>query len=467
VLCLDRLQLLLSPLLVTDLSLLSKALCLFLLLLGQLVPLLLQRLLHLGRVDCLQPLLPLFDDLVPRQQPLVVPHLALVISLRDLSLQLCRLDLKPVGVDGVEGLVEDVEHGHELGAHLLAGHRLHMGALRHLGLLGLGQVCSKVDAGGAMIYANLHVIVSRALNNQTLHVVAIAEDGERDEAFHGDALIHLRHLLQKPDQGHVPEGLCVLLDSGKFLRVLDHIQPLINFTADTQWVEIHFEPVVEVTELLRGTGDDSEPDAVLEQSEPCGRLVERQEHGQPCHLLRGGPVCLYEPVKLRVLAWQGDAEAGGQHPAGHLGELLLGDVLLHLSRQLEVLEHRRGVEQDVAGLPKDERQLLVVVGHHLRLEHLLGERHESVDVLHGLVSLLPELHVDGSVELDQPGVQVHLLRLRVVQVDRVCRWVLVLDDQVQMVPEFVTKLPKFSFPLVLEAKLESLLSNVVVQALHT
>ena len=35
----------------------------------------------------------------------------------------------------------------------------------------------------------------------------------------------------------------------------------------------------------------------------------------------------------------GDTEAGSQHSAGHLGKLRLRDVLRHLSRQLEVLEH--------------------------------------------------------------------------------------------------------------------------------
>ena len=56
---------------------------------------------------------------------------------------------------------------------------------------------------------------------------------------------------------------------------------------------------------------------------------------------------------------------------------------------------------------------------HLWLEHLLRERHKSVNVLHSLVGLLPQLHVDGGVQLDQPRVEVHLLRVRVVQVDRV------------------------------------------------
>jgi len=285
VLCLDRLQLLLSPLLVSDLSLLSEALRLLLFLLRQLVPLLLQRLLHLGRVNSLQPFLPLLNDLVPRQQALVVPHLALMVSLCDLRLQLCSLNLQPVWVDGVQRLVEHVEHGHELGADLLAGHGLHVGALSHLGLLRLGQVCSEVDAGGAMVNPHLHVIVPCALNDQPLHVVAVAENGESNEPLHGDALVHLSHLLQQPDQGHVPEGLGVLLDCSKLLRFLNHVQPIINLATDAQGVKVNFKPVVKVTQLLRGAGNHSKPDAVLEQGEPGGRLVEGQEHGQPGHLL--------------------------------------------------------------------------------------------------------------------------------------------------------------------------------------
>jgi hypothetical protein len=91
------------------------------------------------------------------------------------------------------------------------------------------------------------------------------------------------------------------------------------------------------------------------------------------------------PIELRMLAGQGGAEAGRQHPARHARQLLPRDVLLHLSRQLEMLEDGRRVEQEVARLPEDECQLLIVVGHHLGLEDLLAERHQAVDVLDGLV----------------------------------------------------------------------------------
>ena len=160
------------------------------------------------------------------------------------------------------------------------------------------------------------------------------------------------------------------------------------------------------------------------------------------------------PVKLRVLAGQRHAEDGGHHSGSHLGQLLGGDALLHLPGQLEVLEHGRRVEQMVAALPEDQRQLLVVVGHHFGLEGLLGQRHEAVNVLDGLVGLLPQLHLDGSIQLDQPRVQVPLLGLGAVEVDRVGRRVLLLDDQVQVVPQLVTELPELSLALVLQTKPE-------------
>ena len=70
-----------------------------------------------------------------------------------------------------------------------------------------------------------------------------------------------------------------------------------------------------------------------------------------------------------------------------------------------------------------------------------------MDVLDIFVGLLPELHVDGSIQLEQPGVKVHLLSLRVVEVDGVSSGVLLLDDKVQMIPQLSTKLPELSFPL--------------------
>ena len=42
-----------------------------------------------------------------------------------------------------------------------------------------------------------------------------------------------------------------------------------------------------------------------------------------------------------------------------------------------------------------------------------------------------------------------------------------LDNKLEMVPQLVTQLSEFSLPLVLQAELERLLCNSVVQPLHT
>ena len=73
-----------------------------------------------------------------------------------------------------------------------------------------------------------------------------------------------------------------------------------------------------------------------------------------------------------MLTWKRNTRGGRQqYPAGHLGQLLGGDVLLHLPLQLEVLEHCSSVEQEVSTFPEDKSKLLVVVGHHFRLKHFL------------------------------------------------------------------------------------------------
>ena len=52
----------------------------------------------------------------------------------------------------------------------------------------------------------------------------------------------------------------------------------------------------------------------------------------------------------------------------------------------------------------------------------------------GGVSYLPELHSDGSVQLEEPRVKVKLLALWFVQIDG-RRLTLVLLDQTKMVPQ--------------------------------
>ena len=157
-------------------------------------------------------------------------------------------------------------------------------------------------------------------------------------------------------------------------------------------------------------------------------------------------VSLDELVKLRVLRRNGDGETGGKDARRHAAELVRREGLLHLPGELEVLEDGGRVEQLVARLPEHQGQLLIVVGHHLGLKHLLGHGHEAVDVLDGLVGLLPELHLDGSVQLGKTSVQVHLLGVSIVQVDGHLGRGLLLH-QIQVVAQLVAKFAELGFPL--------------------
>lgn len=67
---------------------------------------------------------------------------------------------------------------------------------------------------------------------------------------------------------------------------------------------------------------------------------------------------------------------------------------------------------------------------------------------------LPQLHADSTVQLHQPGLQVHGLAVRVVEVDG-CALVVVPLDLPQVHPQVIAELAELRFPRVLQAELES------------
>ena len=129
-------------------------------------------------------------------------------------------------------------------------------------------------------------------------------------------------------------------------------------------------------------------------------------------------------------------------PGSQSRNLLLRNVFLQLSQQLEMLEQSRGVEELIAGLPEDQRELLVVVGHGLGLVGPVGQGDKVVDILDGLEGLLPQLHGDGPLELEEPRVQVHLLRVRVVEVDGHGVGRADLVSHLDLVPQVVSQLKR-------------------------
>lgn len=66
---------------------------------------------------------------------------------------------------------------------------------------------------------------------------------------------------------------------------------------------------------------------------------------------------------------------------------------------MEELVPGRSVEEVVSGDQEDSGQVLVVVTHHQGLGGSLGNCQQGVHILDGSEGLLPQLQLDGHVEL--------------------------------------------------------------------
>lgn len=120
------------------------------------------------------------------------------------------------------------------------------------------------------------------------------------------------------------------------------------------------------------------------------------------------------------------SQSSEQLSGADLGQLLLSDGLLLLLEQDIQLLKRGSMEQMIAGLPKDQTQLRIVVEHLLWLDLGLAQVHQRIDVLDGLVRLLPQLHRYGVVQLKQTRLQVVVLCLGFAQINRRRRLIRVL-----------------------------------------
>ena len=113
-------------------------------------------------------------------------------------------------------------------------------------------------------------------------------------------------------------------------------------------------------------------------------------------------------------------------------------------------------------------ELLVVVCHHGRLLGLLARRvgEQSLDVLDGSERLLPELELDGRVELLEPGLEVSGEHVRVGEVDGV-GLVGVLVDGGEVLSDDLAQSSELGLSGVLDAELERLVDDRLVDDLES
>ncbi|WOO78589.1 uncharacterized protein LOC62_02G002135 [Vanrija pseudolonga] len=260
----------------------------------------------------------------------------------------------------------------------------------------------KVDSLGDVVNSGVEVTAARSSHEELLkrgHVSlpgsAVKGLDKRKDVLEGDGLVDARELLDKAGENDVAEGREV---GGKVGRELGDNGS--EELASLEGLEVDLDNVVELTDVggdtleVLGTG-------VLHKGLTGRHLGEVEESNKTLLGLN---------VTERDSEGREKDSGGGtvRNSAGTLGVLV-------------VASPGGGVEDGglLATLGTENlSELLVVVGHHGGLGTLLAGN-EAVDVLDRAESLLPELELDGSLELKEASVEVTREGLGVGEVDGV------------------------------------------------
>lgn len=287
------------------------------------------------------------------------------------------------------------------------------------------------------------------------------EAREAHDAVNLEARVHLGELLEQAREDDVLEGRHV----ARRVRVgLELGQDGLDLARDGQGVEVDLEDLVQLAQLGRDALEDVAREGVVEEA-AAGRgraeADERREAVQAALALAlVGAVDALGRLDARA---ERDGERGEEHARRHLVELGVGAVGAAGEGDARGVERvelavRGGVEQKVLADGKDLCHLVVEGRHDRGLGGALAHADEGVDVLGGAERLLPQLELDGRVELLEARVEVALERVGLVEVDRV-RLVRVLLRRREVRAERLAQAAELGLALVLQAELERLVAD--------
>ncbi|GKT43894.1 uncharacterized protein ColSpa_04075 [Colletotrichum spaethianum] len=291
-----------------------------------------------------------------------------------------------------------------------------------------------------------------------------------------DGLVHLRELLEESGEDDLLKRQDVLLHLSIGTNLGQDGRDLL---ANGEGVEVDLEDVVEVANLRTSTLQHLLSKSVAEEASTGGSLAHAEKVGEASVLVLPRLIEVDHGAAGAGGANDGNGESGQQHERGGLLKVVLGSrgvvSLLTLSagdnggglaQKGVVPGPGGGVEKVVLTDEEDTRELLVVVGHHDVLGGTLAEVEQSVDILNGAESLLPELELNGNVELLETSLQVTLEGVGIAQVDGV-HLSRVLGSGLDMVAQQLAKSAELSLSGVLQAEVEGLHGRALVEDLET
>lgn len=245
-------------------------------------------------------------------------------------------------------------------------------------------------------------------------------------------------------------------------------------------MEVDLEDVVQLANLGSGTLEKTLVESVLEQDGTGRGCRHAEEVGETGVLVLLGLVDINQSTTRTGGADDGDGKSGQDDKGGSLGKVGIGNVggvvlLLTLARvddsgrlaeEVAVTAPGGGVEEVVLADKEDTGKLLKVVGHHDVLGGALAEREESVGVLDRLEGLLPQLELNGDIQLLEAGVKVALEGVGIAEVDGV-HLGRVFGGILEVVAEQLTQSAELGLAGVAETELEGLEGDCLVHDLES
>lgn len=352
---------------------------------------------------------------------------------------------------------------------------------------GVGSLGGREDIGvesqdtGDVINANSEVTLLATVHDELLDhgggdLEGSGELGKLVDELELNGLVNLGQLLEETGENDLLQRHNVLLHLGIVTNLL---QDGGNLLADGQRVEVNLEDVVQLADLGAHTAEQTLVESIAEEHITGGRGSHTEKVSETGVLVLASLIHIDQSAARAGSADNGDGQSGEKDEGGGLGHLGLGDgrVLLlgalaagqghgRKTEQVVVAVVGGGVEEVVLANKENAGELLVVVGHHNVLGGALAEVQQGVDILNAAESLLPQLQLNGNVQLLEASVEVALQGVGVAQVDGV-HLGRVLGGILDVVAQELTQAAELSLAGVLLAELEGLEGSRLIHDLET
>lgn len=243
-------------------------------------------------------------------------------------------------------------------------------------------------------------------------------------------------------------------------------------------MEVNLQDVVQLTNLGAHMAEQTLVQGVTEQDGTGGGCGHAEKVSEASVFVLAGLIHINQSAAGAGSADNRNGKSTEEHKRGGLGQGFFSDQGVFLlgalaashcnggkTEEIVVAVVSGSVEEVIFTDEEDGGKLFVVVGHHDVLGGALAEAQQGVDILNAAESLLPQLQLNGNIQLLETGVEVTLQGVGITQVDGV-HLRRVFGGILNVVAEKLAETAEFGLASVLLAELEGLQSSRLIHNLE-